>query len=48
MCVTEEERLNVANQIAKIMRTMRTKTNFKLIGGISLDGIPWLTVNGTP
>ncbi|KAI6138592.1 kinase-like domain-containing protein [Pisolithus tinctorius] len=34
----EEEKQNMVNQVVEIMRTMRTKTSFKLIGGISPDG----------
>ncbi|KAI6009110.1 hypothetical protein EDC04DRAFT_2774690, partial [Pisolithus marmoratus] len=33
-----EERKNMVNQVAEIMRTMRTKTSFESIGGISPDG----------
>ncbi|KAI6146648.1 hypothetical protein BKA82DRAFT_4154565 [Pisolithus tinctorius] len=34
----EEEKQNMVDQVVEIMRTMRTKTSFKLIGGISPDG----------
>ena len=38
MDLQEEEKANMACQIADIMRTMRTKTAFGVIGGISPDG----------
>ena len=37
MDLPEEEKVNMASQVAEIMRTMRTKTAFSLIGGISPD-----------
>ncbi|KAI6043794.1 hypothetical protein EDC04DRAFT_534061 [Pisolithus marmoratus] len=36
--LSEEEQKSVVNQIVEIMDTMRTKTSFKMIGGISPDG----------
>jgi aminoglycoside phosphotransferase (APT) family kinase protein len=38
MDLPEEEKANMARQVAEIMRTMRTKTAFGVIGGISPDG----------
>ena len=38
MDLPEEEKHNMASQVAAIMRTMRTKTAFSMIGGISPDG----------
>jgi hypothetical protein len=38
MDLSGEEKANMANQVAEIMRTMRTKTAFSMIGGISPDG----------
>ena len=38
MDLQEEEKANMACQIADIIRTMRTKTAFGVIGGISPDG----------
>ncbi|KAF8549012.1 hypothetical protein OG21DRAFT_648776 [Imleria badia] len=44
--LTEEEKENMANQVARIMRTMRTKTSFNVIGGISPDGSGCPLVDG--
>jgi hypothetical protein len=38
MDLPEEEKTNMASQVAEIMRTMRTKTAFSMIGGINPDG----------
>lgn len=42
----EEEQKDVLTQVAEIMRTMRTKTRFKSIGGISPDGTSCPLVDG--
>ncbi|KAI9566733.1 hypothetical protein HD554DRAFT_2114707 [Boletus coccyginus] len=42
----EEEKECMANQVAEIMRTMRTKTAFNMIGGISPDGSACPLVDG--
>ncbi|KAI6146656.1 hypothetical protein BKA82DRAFT_4154587 [Pisolithus tinctorius] len=42
----EEEKQNMVNQVVEIMRTMRTKTSFKLIGGIRPDGCSCPLVDG--
>lgn len=42
----EEEQKDVLTQVAEIMRTMRTKTSFKTIGGISPDGTSCPLVDG--
>ena len=36
----------MSNQVAEVMRTMRTKTSFNTIGGISPDGSPCSLVDG--
>lgn len=33
----EEEKVNLASQVAEIIHTMRTNTAFSMIGGISPD-----------
>ena len=42
----EEEKERMANQVAEIMRTMRTKMTFNMIGGISPDGSACPLVDG--
>lgn len=42
----EEEQKGAVAQVAEIMRTMRTKTSFKLIGGIGPDGASCPLVDG--
>ena len=42
----EEEKHNMASQVAAIMRKMRTKTAFSVIGEISPDGSPCPLVDG--
>ena len=42
----EEEKECMSNQVAEIMRTMRTKTSFNTIGGINPDGSPCSLVDG--
>ena len=42
----EEEKESMTNQVAEIMRTMRTKTAFNMIGGISPDGSACPLVDG--
>ena len=42
----EEEKECMANQVAEIMRTMRTKTTFNMIGGINPDGSACPLVDG--
>ncbi|KAG6373874.1 kinase-like domain-containing protein [Boletus reticuloceps] len=44
--IPEEDRQNVINQIVEIMRSMRTKANFRVIGGISPDGSACPLVDG--
>jgi hypothetical protein len=46
MDLPEEEKVNMASQVAEIMRTMRTKTAFSMIGGISPDGSTCPLVDG--
>ena len=46
MDLPEEEKHNMAIQVAEIMRTMRTKTAFSVIGGISPDGSACPFVDG--
>ncbi len=46
MDLPEEEKYNIASQVAEIMRTMRTKTAFSVIGGISPDGSACPLVDG--
>ncbi|KAI6112424.1 hypothetical protein EDD16DRAFT_1602989 [Pisolithus croceorrhizus] len=43
----EQEQEDVVAQIAEIMRTMRSKMSFKLIGGIDPDGASYPLVDGT-
>jgi hypothetical protein len=45
MDLLEEEKVNMASQVAEIMRTM-TKTAFSMIGGISPDGSACPLVDG--
>lgn len=46
MDLPEEEKVNMASQVAEIMCTMRTKTAFSMIGGISPDGSACPLVDG--
>ncbi len=46
MDLPEEEKHNMASQVAEIMRTMKTKTAFGMIGGISPDGSSCPLVDG--
>jgi hypothetical protein len=46
MDLPKEEKDNMASQVAEIMRTMRTKTAFSVIGGISPDGSACPLVDG--
>ncbi|KAG6380789.1 kinase-like domain-containing protein [Boletus reticuloceps] len=42
----DEEKEDMINQIAEIMRSMRTKTRFRMIGGIAPDGSACPLVDG--
>ncbi|KAI6044238.1 hypothetical protein EDC04DRAFT_2643684 [Pisolithus marmoratus] len=44
--LSEEEQKDVGNRVVEIMHTMRTKTSFKSIGGISPDGTSCPLVDG--
>jgi hypothetical protein len=46
MELPEEEKYDMASQVAEIMRTMRTRTAFSVIGGISPDGSACPLVDG--
>ena len=46
MDLPEEEKHDMASQVAEIMRTMRTRTAFSVIGGINPDGSACPLVDG--